>query len=145
MADRAKASSLAKWVQIPWTDQLIQALGCCRGSNPHGSNYSGEPFSGKSSLLSLLGGIYQPTKGRVSIGGIDLMNIADDIGRRNIAYISPRSKLFHGTIYENLTLFEQHTNVDEIMHLLPKDLVRPRVIKSTVSDIPVFQQGVSSF
>ena len=65
---------------------------------------TGPSSSGKSSLLKLTAGLYQPQAGAVLIDGIDIRQL--DIGelRNAIAYVPQTCHLFHGTIAQNLRL-----------------------------------------
>ncbi len=42
----------------------------------------------------------------------------------------------------NLSFIEVNEKIDQLMYLLPRDLKRPRIIKTTVSDLPVYQIAV---
>jgi ATP-binding cassette subfamily C protein LapB len=58
--------------------------------------------SGKSTLLKMLGGLYKPTSGYVYLDGIDLNLIKRDALYETIAYLPQNTKLFAGTLRENL-------------------------------------------
>ncbi|WP_407926026.1 ATP-binding cassette domain-containing protein [Cochlodiniinecator piscidefendens] len=60
--------------------------------------------SGKSTLLKLLSGLYGPTKGRVLIDGVDMLQIDPKDLRRGIGYLSQDVRLFAGSLRENLNL-----------------------------------------
>jgi len=59
--------------------------------------------SGKSSLLKVLSGLYEPTAGNIIVDGVDLRQIDPHDIRRNIGYLPQEVKLFSGTLWENLT------------------------------------------
>jgi len=42
----------------------------------------------------------------------------------------------------NLSFIEVNEKIDQLMYLLPRDMKRPRIIKTTVSDLPVYQIAV---
>ena len=72
----------------------------------------GPSGAGKTTLVKLLVGLYEPTKGRVTVNGTDTRSI--DLGalRRRIGYVSQETQLFAGTIRENL-LFVNPEATDE--------------------------------
>ena len=64
----------------------------------------GRTGAGKSSLVSLLGGLYAPWSGRVRVAGRDPHTL-DDEKRRHVVGVVPQTvQLFSGTVVENLTL-----------------------------------------
>jgi putative ABC transport system ATP-binding protein len=76
----------------------------------------GQSGCGKSTLLHILGGLLQPTSGRVIIDGEDLSSMTDaartDLRRRKIGFVFQRFNLFPTLTAEgNLRLAEQiHSN-----------------------------------
>jgi ATP-binding cassette subfamily B protein len=67
---------------------------------------SGENGVGKSSLLTVMAGLTQPTSGRVLVDGCNLAGFDPVSVRAALAYIPQRPELFFGTILENITLFD---------------------------------------
>lgn len=67
---------------------------------------SGENGVGKSSLLGVMAGLMEPTAGRVLVDGCNLTGFDPASVRATIAYIPQRPEMFHGTIIENMTLFD---------------------------------------
>ncbi len=60
--------------------------------------------SGKSTVLRLLAGLYQPTEGMVDVDGIDLRQIDPADFRARVGYVGQDPRLFHGTLRENVLL-----------------------------------------
>ncbi|MFE3836751.1 ATP-binding cassette domain-containing protein [Pseudogemmobacter sonorensis] len=60
--------------------------------------------SGKSTFLRLLAGLYEPTKGRVLLDGLDLGQIHPRDLRRGIGYLGQDVRLIAGTIRDNLNM-----------------------------------------
>lgn len=60
--------------------------------------------SGKTTLLKVLAGLYHPSQGRVTIGGLDASQIAPDILRAHVGYIPQDPRLINGTLRENILL-----------------------------------------
>lgn len=59
--------------------------------------------SGKSTLLKLLSGMYMPSKGRVSLDGIDMQHISRAHLSDRLGYLPQDVRLFAGTLRDNLT------------------------------------------
>lgn len=66
---------------------------------------TGEADSGRSTLLGLISGIYEPISGTVSIDGQDISKVSKKSIRAHIAAMYEGEKLFEGTVLDNLTLF----------------------------------------
>lgn len=60
--------------------------------------------SGKSTVLRLLAGLYQPTEGMVEVDGMDLRQIDPDDYRVRVGFLSQDPKLFKGTLRDNVLL-----------------------------------------
>ncbi|MBM6823406.1 ABC transporter ATP-binding protein [Veillonella magna] len=75
----------------------------------HGGDFigiAGPSGGGKSTLMSLLMGFYQPTKGSIRINGYDIADYAPAVIREIMGYVFQDSHLFKGTIRENITLYD---------------------------------------
>lgn len=64
----------------------------------------GANSAGKSTVLKLILGLYQPQGGTISIAGLDVRQIDPVDLRRKIAYIPQQTDVFYGTIRQNLRL-----------------------------------------
>jgi ATP-binding cassette, subfamily C, bacterial LapB len=60
--------------------------------------------SGKSTVLRLLAGLYQPTEGGVEADGIDLRQIDPADYRARVGFVSQDPRLFNGTLRDNVLL-----------------------------------------
>lgn len=60
--------------------------------------------AGKSTLLKLMAGLYTPQGGSVTVGGLNLGQLAEDVARKEIGYMSQNARLVRGTLRENLTM-----------------------------------------
>jgi thiol reductant ABC exporter CydD subunit len=59
---------------------------------------------GKSTVAALVLRLADPTAGRVSCGGCDLREIAPEAWREHVAWVPQRTRLFAGTIAQNIAL-----------------------------------------
>lgn len=60
--------------------------------------------SGKSTVLRLMGGLYQPTEGMVEVEGIDLRQVDPAEYRASVGFVSQEPRLFHGTLRDNVLM-----------------------------------------
>jgi ATP-binding cassette, subfamily B, multidrug efflux pump len=75
----------------------------------------GPTGAGKSSIIRLLCRLYEPTKGRILVDGVDIKKIAQAELRRYLGVILQDGFLFAGDVRENITLGEEYTEA-EILH-----------------------------
>ena len=71
---------------------------------PAGSSFGilGATGSGKSTLLLLLSRLYAPTKGKITVGGVDLASMPAKWVRENVGVVLQEPFLFSRTIEENI-------------------------------------------
>jgi ATP-binding cassette, subfamily C, bacterial LapB len=60
--------------------------------------------SGKSTVLRLLAGLYQPSEGHVEVDGIDLRQIDPADYRARVGFVGQEPRLFNGTLRDNVLL-----------------------------------------
>ncbi len=60
--------------------------------------------SGKSTVLRLLAGLYQPSEGQVDLDGIDLRQVDPAEFRMRMGFVGQEPRLFHGTLRDNVTM-----------------------------------------
>ncbi len=73
--------------------------------------------SGKTTLLRLMAGLYRPQAGRVTLGGLDAAQIAQDVLRSHVGYLAQDYRLVNGTLRENLLLGLSNPGDDEVMDI----------------------------
>ena len=78
----------------------------------------GKTGAGKSTLLKLLSGQAQASKGKVIIDGVDMAHIDPTDVRRQVGYLSQVSRLFFGTLRQNLMLGHPHATDAELIQAL---------------------------
>ncbi|HET6503652.1 MAG TPA: ABC transporter ATP-binding protein [Amycolatopsis sp.] len=64
----------------------------------------GPSGAGKSTLGRLLAGVAAPASGSVTIGGVEVSGLADDVLRGEVLLLTQEHHVFAGTLRENLTL-----------------------------------------
>ena len=77
----------------------------------------GKIGSGKSTILRLLAGLYQPTDGFVEVDGIDLRQIDPMDFRTHVGFVSQEPRLFQGTLKENVMLGRSHANMERFIEV----------------------------
>lgn len=78
----------------------------------------GKTGAGKSTLLKLLSGQAQASKGKIIIDGVDMAHIDPVDVRRQVGYLSQDSRLFFGTLRQNLMLGHPHATEAELIQAL---------------------------
>jgi ABC-type multidrug transport system fused ATPase/permease subunit len=75
----------------------------------------GPTGSGKTSLLNLLPRFYDPTGGRVLVGGVDTRDLPIAALRADVALVTQRPVLFSVPLRENLTAGREDADWDEVL------------------------------
>ncbi|WP_210480276.1 ABC transporter ATP-binding protein [Naasia sp. SYSU D00948] len=78
----------------------------------------GPTGSGKSTLARLLTGIDAPGEGRVTVGGVRLVDLPVEDLRRHVALVTQEHHVFVGTIAENLRLALPSATEDDLVEVL---------------------------
>lgn len=75
----------------------------------------GHTGSGKSTIVSLLAGLYAPTSGAVLVNGIDLQELNLEEWRSKLGYMSQDVFLFNGTIRDNIASWDDDISEKDIV------------------------------
>jgi ATP-binding cassette subfamily C protein LapB len=78
----------------------------------------GKVGAGKSTLLKLLSGQASATRGKVIIDGVDISHIDPSDVRRQLGFLSQDSRLFFGSLRQNLMLGHPHATEPEMLQAL---------------------------
>lgn len=70
----------------------------------------GKMGSGKSTVLRLLAGLYQPTDGMVEVDGLDLRQVDPTDYRAHVGFVAQEPRLFMGTLRDNILLGRAHAD-----------------------------------
>ncbi|MDE5830947.1 MAG: ATP-binding cassette domain-containing protein [Clostridia bacterium] len=79
--------------------------------------------SGKTTLMNLLARLYSVQDDKILIDGKDINKIPIDVIRNNICYISQDNFLFSSSIKNNISLFKEEYEEDEITESTKKAIV----------------------
>ena len=74
----------------------------------------GRSGCGKSTVLKLVAGLYQPTAGRIAMWGCDTAQLAPTALRAHMAYITQDTYLFPESIRDNILLGAQGSNQSDV-------------------------------
>jgi ATP-binding cassette subfamily C protein LapB len=77
----------------------------------------GKIGSGKSTILRMLAGLYQPTDGFVEVDGIDLRQIDPVDFRCHVGFVSQEPRLFYGTLRENVLLGRPNADIGHFLEV----------------------------
>ena len=100
---------------------------------PNGSRVAviGGPGSGKSTILKLLLRLYDPTEGRITIGGVPLTEIPAHEIRAGVTMVEQEVFLFSASVRENISFAKPDATNEEIM-----DAARSAQAESFIQKLP---------
>ena len=102
----------------------------------------GKIGSGKSTVLRLLAGLYQPTEGHAEIDGIDLRQIDPADTHAQIGFVAQTPQLFRGSLRDNILLSRAHAGADALAEVLQlTGLDRIAAAHPAGLDLPVGEGG----
>jgi ATP-binding cassette subfamily C protein LapB len=102
----------------------------------------GKIGSGKSTILRMMAGLYQPTDGFVEVDGIDLRQIDPVDFRTHVGFVSQEPRLFHGTLKENVLLGRTHADIGHFLEVARQTgLDRLAASHPLGYDLPVGEMG----
>ncbi|WP_414439297.1 type I secretion system permease/ATPase [Burkholderia sp. 22PA0106] len=78
----------------------------------------GRVGSGKSTLLRMIARLYRPTSGKLFADGLDAGQISPADWRAAFGYVGQDSRLFYGSLRENLMIGRPDATPEELLHVL---------------------------
>ncbi len=76
---------------------------------------AGPTGAGKTTLINLLMGFYDPQSGRIQVDGIDIRDLTRKSLRQSYAMVLQDTWLFYGTVYENLAYGRDDISREEVI------------------------------
>jgi len=80
--------------------------------------FTGGNGSGKTTMARLLAGLIEPSRGKLLIDGVDLLQIAPDWWRRQICYMQQEPEFLTASIRENLETNNPEINSDDLTEII---------------------------
>jgi ATP-binding cassette subfamily C protein LapB len=98
--------------------------------------------SGKSTILRLLAGLYQPTEGQVEVEGMDLRQIDPLDYREQVGFVAQDPRLFSGTLRDNVLLGRTGADVQRLQQIAQLTGLDRLVASHPLGwDLPVGERG----
>ena len=85
----------------------------------------GRTGSGKTTMTRLLFRLYDPTSGVVRVGGEDVRRMPVTELRQHISMVTQDVRLFHGTVRDNLTFFDETIPDRRLLEVIDELRMRP--------------------
>ena len=79
---------------------------------------TGASGAGKSTIFSLLYGLYKPQKGGIYVGGVNTREIRKTDLRKKIGIVPQQIDFFEGSLEENIVLGNQEMSASDVLKLL---------------------------
>ncbi|MCS7081463.1 MAG: ABC transporter ATP-binding protein/permease [Bacteroidetes bacterium] len=80
--------------------------------------FVGATGAGKTTLMQLVGRFYEPQRGRIWLGGVDIRDLELPLLRKSVVIIQQDAFLFSGTLWENITLGDPEIQEPELWQAL---------------------------
>lgn len=75
----------------------------------------GHSGAGRSTIVSLLLGLYTKTSGSILIGDVDISNISSEQLRNYVTYVPQDTALFHRTLLDNITYSNEQASEEDVI------------------------------
>jgi ABC-type bacteriocin/lantibiotic exporter with double-glycine peptidase domain len=105
----------------------------------------GASGSGKSSLAKLLLGLNLPTEGSLTYDGQDIKNLNLQSIRRRIGAVLQETRLFHGSILENIELLSEEKSLDNIIEIAKTADIHEDILKQPMGYYTMISEGGNNF
>ena len=75
----------------------------------------GTTGAGKTTLAKLVARFYDPTRGRITLDGVDLRDLTEDDLRRAVVMVTQENFLFNGSVADNIRFGKPEASMDEVV------------------------------
>ncbi|WP_294333663.1 peptidase domain-containing ABC transporter [uncultured Sphingomonas sp.] len=76
--------------------------------------FVGPSGGGKTTLMKLMMGLFEPTGGQVLIGGRPLLGMSKQAYRRRVGSVAQNDNLYAGSLAQNIAFFDPEPNMDRV-------------------------------
>ena len=105
--------------------------------------FVGESGGGKSTIVSLIARFFDVDSGSIKIGGIDVKNISEADLMKNISFVFQNTKLYKGTLLDNLREGKADASLEEVTNALKQARCADIIAKMPNGlDTPLGTKGV---
>lgn len=105
----------------------------------------GATGSGKSTIVSLLMGLYSPWAGRILLDGKPLDSIPRDLRAEAMAMVTQDIFLFAGTVRDNLTLWNPHISQQAVVEAAQDACIHDAIARRAQGYLSTVGEGGSNF
>jgi ATP-binding cassette, subfamily B, bacterial len=104
----------------------------------------GASGSGKSTLARLLAGLYQPAAGGIAFDGVDVSAIDLAHLRERLGIVTQDTRLFSGTLRDNVTLFEPSVALEHVQAACELACLHPDIARMALGYDTMLADGGTS-
>ncbi|MEV3963108.1 ABC transporter ATP-binding protein [Nocardia sp. NPDC050193] len=90
---------------------------------------AGPSGSGKSTLVQLLPRFFDPTHGAITLGGVDLRELAPADLHRTISFVFQDVRLLHASVADNIALAVPHADLDAVVRAAQWANIHDRILE----------------
>lgn len=104
----------------------------------------GATGSGKSSLIQLIPRLYDPTDGEILLNGQPLQSLKLKALREKIGYVPQESRLFSGSVMENITWGKENATSDDVIEAAKSAQIHDTIMEQAdLYETIIGQRGVN--
>ena len=96
--------------------------------------FVGESGGGKSSLINSIAGFYKIESGNIHFDNISLNQINLNSFHKNIGYVSQNPVIFHASVFDNITLWDEKNEINQKRFL---NVIKQVMIDETIFNLPL--------